>query len=99
MGGGVSTAAAEQMDEMMAYSVLLGRTITCMSFPGNTSCYRFPERGNDRTTLTYIGGSIDMEAAIDLTSRKNNSSLAPNASGVLSGVAHRFACLLFARVC
>lgn len=34
MGGGVSCAAAEQMEEMMAYSVLLGRTITCMSFPG-----------------------------------------------------------------
>lgn len=34
MGGGVSSAAAVQMDEMMAYSVLLGKTITCMSFPG-----------------------------------------------------------------
>lgn len=34
MGGGVSSVAAEQMEEMMAYSVLLGRTITCMSFPG-----------------------------------------------------------------
>lgn len=30
----MSSAAAEQMEDMMAYSVLLGRTITCMSFPG-----------------------------------------------------------------
>lgn len=34
MGGGASSAAAEQMEEMMAYSVLLSKTITCMSFPG-----------------------------------------------------------------
>ena len=34
MGGGVSSAAAEHMEEMVAYSVLLGRNITCMSFPG-----------------------------------------------------------------
>lgn len=34
MGGGVSSAGAEHMDDMMAYSALLGRTITCMSFPG-----------------------------------------------------------------
>lgn len=34
MGGGASSAAAEQMEEMMAYSVLLSKTITCMTFPG-----------------------------------------------------------------
>lgn len=34
MGGGASSTAAEQMEEMVAFSALLGRTITCMNFPG-----------------------------------------------------------------
>lgn len=38
MGGGVSSAAAEQMEDMMAYSLLLGRAITCMTFPGILLC-------------------------------------------------------------
>eukprot|EP00903_Cladosiphon_okamuranus_P011682 g10988.t1 len=41
MGGGASSAAAEQMEEMMAYSVLLSKTITCMSFPGMYSIKDF----------------------------------------------------------
>lgn len=41
MGGGVSSAASEQMGEMMAYSVLLSKTITRMSFPGTDTVDTF----------------------------------------------------------
>ncbi|CAM9870773.1 unnamed protein product [Choristocarpus tenellus] len=41
MGGGASSIASGQMEEMMAYSVLLGRTITALSFPGMYSIRDF----------------------------------------------------------
>lgn len=34
MGGGASSAAAEQMEEMVAFSSFLGQAVTCMNFPG-----------------------------------------------------------------
>ncbi|CAM9511676.1 unnamed protein product [Ectocarpus sp. 13 AM-2016] len=80
MGGGASSAAAEQMEEMIAYSTLLSKTITCMTFPGMHSIKDFnllPKKDTGASTLKKREESGRSTTATDSFSRTSSGSEGP----------------------